>query len=402
MKIFRFTYFLLLLFVFLRALPLKSQELPLSDSSQISLLTVTPGDEVYAQYGHTAIRIVDFRREFDLVFNYGLFDFNTPNFLYKFIKGETDYICGVGGFSDFIIEYQLSERGVVEQILNLSATEKERIWQALVQNIQIENRTYRYNYLYNNCATKPRDLILSNLDGKTEYAYKEPFKSLRDEIHYFTKKYPWTQFGIDLLLGAPIDNAASLSDQQFAPEILKQSFDKANIVDSNKNIKPLVTKTNVLIALEYDEAEKKPSVFGPNLVIWILFFIIAFISVYESRKEKRGMTLTAIIFGIYGLIGSLIAFLWLFSEHPGTEVNFLLLWLNPLHLFFAIGIFFQKFRKYIATKYLIFSLTLQVIALFGIFFIPQQLNPATVPMLLIIAFRSIVSMLQPQSKASHE
>lgn len=402
MKIFRFTLFFLLLFVFLRTLPLKSQELPLSDSSQISLLTVTPGEEVYAQYGHTAIRVIDFKRQFDLVFNYGLFDFNAPNFLYRFIKGETDYICGAGGFSDFIIEYQLSDRGVVEQVLNLSSVEKERIWQALVQNIQLENRTYRYNYFYNNCATKPRDVILSNLDGKTEYAYKEPFKSLRDEIHYFTKDAPWTQFGIDLLLGAPIDKPASLSDQQFAPEILKQSFDKATIVDSNKQIKPLVIKTNVLIALDNNETEKKPSVFGPSLVFWILFFIIAFVSVYESKKEKRGMTVTTIIYVIYGLIGSLIAFLWLFSEHPGTEVNFLLLWLNPLHLIFSMGLFFRKFREMLSTKYLIFSLTLQIIALFGIFLIPQQLNPATVPMLLIIAFRSIISMIQPKSRSNHE
>ncbi len=307
----------------------RAQEQPLSDSAHISLLTVSAGDEIYAHYGHTAIRVCDPVRGFDLVFNYGLFDFNSPNFLYRFVRGETDYLCGAGDFRDFLIEYQLSNRTVSEQVLNLQPIERERIWQALVWNIQPENRSYRYNFFFNNCATKPRDIIVSNLDGTVEYHTQKPFGTLRDEIHHYTKAHPWTQFGIDFLIGAPADGQASLKDEQFAPTVLQQSFDQAVVRDQNGSNRKLVASSKEVVSLDpslEDNAHWAPS---PLLVCWVLFGLMLLLTGFELHKKKTVPGVTEAWYGLFGITGSLIAFMVLFSEHPATNINFLLLWQHP-------------------------------------------------------------------------
>ena len=156
----------------------------LTDSSQISLLTVTPSDEeVYTLFGHTAIRVKDESLSLDLVFNYGLFNYNSPNFIYRFIKGETDYQVGASPYDYFIIEYRLRGVGVYEQLLDLTTSDKQQIWNALIENIKPENKEYRYNFLYDNCATRVRDIIANNINETIEYDKSEKQQSYRDLIH---------------------------------------------------------------------------------------------------------------------------------------------------------------------------------------------------------------------------
>jgi hypothetical protein len=375
-----------------------AQELALSDSANISLLTATPGEEVYAHYGHTAIRVCDPVQKFDLVFNYGLFDFNSPNFLYRFVKGETDYICGAGDYRDFLIEYQLSNRGIQEQVLNLHKAEKERIWQALVKNIQPENRTYRYNFFYNNCATKPRDLITENLNGRLEYRMHGRYKTLRGEIHHFTANHPWTQLGIDFLIGADADKTAGLKSQQFAPTLLAESFNHAYIVGDSSEMRPLVLETRQTVSIDPESIDSPSHLPNPMLVFWLLFGAIAALSLYEFVRFKQFQAITAILYGLYGLVGSLIAFMVLFSVHPATDNNYLLLWLNPFHLIFAIGMIFGTFRRKVVLPYLAINLILQFLALAGLFLLPQQLHPAMLPMLLILLCRTILGTHQQARK----
>lgn len=375
-----------------------AQELSLSDSANISLLTATPGEEVYAHYGHTAIRISDPIQNFDLVFNYGLFDFNSPNFLFRFVKGETDYICGAGDYRDFLIEYQLSNRGIKEQVLNLNKAEKERIWQALVKNIQPENRTYRYNFFYNNCSTKPRDLIAENVEGRLEYRMQGRYKTLRDEIHYFTANHPWTQFGIDLLIGADADKNAGLKSQQFAPTLLAESFDRAYIVGDSSEMRPLVLETRQTVSIDPELIETSTHFPSPQLVFWLLFGAIAALTIYEFVRFKQFQAVTAILYGFYGLIGSIIAFMVLFSVHPATDNNYLLLWLNPFHLILAIGMIFGGFRRKVVLPYLAINLIFQLLALAGLFILPQQLHPAMLPLLLMLLCRTILGTHQQLRK----
>ncbi len=390
--------FILALTGIFQSVQVLAQEKPLSDSAYISLITASPGQEIYAQYGHTAIRVVDPKNGFDLVFNYGLFDFNSPNFLYRFVKGETDYVCGAFSYSDFLLEYQMENRNVIEQVLNLKPQEKEVVWQALVKNIQPEFRTYRYNFFFNNCSTKPRDVLVNGIEGKVDYRSDMNFPTLRSVVHYYTNSHPWTQFGIDLLIGAQADDSASLSDQQFAPELLFESFGTAVIIDDSAKIRPLVLKTRQAVSQDVSKLPKPSPLPGPVPVAWFLFLAIAACTLYEFLKHKQFQAVTAILYGIYGVIGTIIAFMVLFSIHPTTHVNYLLLWLNPLHLVFAFGMIFGSFRKRIANPYLAANLLLQLFALAGIWFLPQQLHPAMTPLLLLLLMRSALGTWQLRKK----
>jgi len=376
-------------------------ETPLSDKATVSLLTASPGSEVYSQYGHTGIRISDPVRHFDLVFNYGLFDFNSPNFIWRFVKGETDYMVGACSFMDFMLEYQMDNRGVTEQVINLGQKEKEAIWQALVENIQPENRTYRYNFFFNNCATKPRDILTKNIAGNVDYQWKGKFKTLREEVHYYTAQYPWTQFGIDFTLGAQADDPASLRSQQFAPGLLMESFSKAVIKGDSAKIRPLVTETLHPATVDDSLIEKTPWAPGPVLVMWTVFLVVAALSYMEFKKGKTFHWLNAVLFMATGLVGCLIAFLVFFSEHPTTNVNFLLLWLHPFHLVYVLCLIVPAFRKKIAGIYLSINLPFQIFALAGTLFLPQSLHPAVYPILLSLMLRSGLAAFPLLKKKNH-
>ena len=379
---------------------LQAQENPLSDSAYISLITVSPGEEIYAHYGHTAIRVADPKNSFDLVFNYGLFDFNSPNFLYRFVKGETDYVCGAFSYSDFLLEYQMENRIVIEQVLNLNPPEKEAVWQALVKNIQPEFRTYRYNFFFNNCSTKPRDVLVRGIQGKVDYQTNGYFPTLRSVIHHYTNSHPWTQFGIDLLIGAQADDSASLSDQQFAPELLYKSFATAVILDDSAKIRPLVLETRQAVSQDVSRLPKASKLPGPVPVAWFLCLLVTACTLYEFLKSKHFQAVTAVLYGIFGITGSIIAFMVLFSIHPTTHVNYILLWQNPLHLIFAFGMIFGSFRKRIANPYLAINLLLQLFALAGIWFLPQQLHPAMAPLLLLMLMRTALGIGQLRKKTA--
>jgi hypothetical protein len=380
----------------------RAQEKPLSDAATVSLITVAPGTEVYAQYGHTALRIADPKRGFDLCFNYGLFDFNAPHFIYRFVRGETDYEVGATAFSDFLLEYQLADRGVTEQVLNLKPDEKERIWQALVKNVQPENKTYRYNFFFNNCSTKPRDIVASGLDGRIDYRWKGAYPTLRRVLHHYTAPTPWIQFGIDFLIGAQADAPASLSDQQFAPEILSESFARAVVVQADSAPRPLVSETRHPVVPEPESAPSRPSLWNPIVVCWTLCVLGLVVIAYEHRRNKHCMGLTAVLHGVFGLTGSLIAFLALFSQHPTTHLNFLLLWQHPFHLIFAFGMIFGWFRKHVGKPYLAVSLTLEIVALAGLLFLPQTLHPAMIPLLLLLLTRTAWTTYRYRMPLSNE
>lgn len=370
----------------------QAQEGPLSDSAFVSLMTVSPGEEIYAHYGHTAIRVADPVKGFDLVFNYGLFDFNSPNFIFRFVKGETDYICGAFDYSDFMTEYQMENRRVTEQVINLNPQEKEAVWQALVKNTLPENRTYRYNFFFNNCSTQPRDVLIRGIQGQVDYRTEGYYPTLRSILHHYTAQHPWTQFGIDFVIGAQADEKASLSHQQFAPEILSESFTKAIITDSSGHIRPLVLETRQLVGQDSARLPKKSALPGPLVVMWVLCLLVAASTTYEVLQKRHFIALTASLYGIMGLTGSIIAFLVLFSSHPTTHVNFLLLWQNPVHLVFAFGMIFANFRKKLARPYLALNLLLQLVAWVGLFVFPQQLHPALLPVLLMMTLRSALGL----------
>ena len=202
------------------------------DKREVSLLTCSPGEEVYAHFGHTALRVKDPTRGADIVFSYGIFSFDEPNFVWRFILGETDYLLGAVDYPYFIAEYSERGSGVTEQVLALDSLQKNAITAALIENIQPQNRVYRYNFLYNNCTTKARDKIFGTVGNGIAYSEPSAGDSLtfRDIVHRFTNRHPWYQLGMDMLLGAPADERATRSGAQFAPIIFMQELSTAENV----------------------------------------------------------------------------------------------------------------------------------------------------------------------------
>ena len=295
----------------------------------ISLLTCSPGQEIYAQYGHTALRYHDASTGKDMVINYGMFSSSQPYFIPRFIFGLTDYRMDVEDFDTFYAQYSYEGRGVTEQKLNISNADKYAIMQALRQNVLPENIVYRYNFFYDNCTSRARDMIVNHLHGKV--VYHLPVKahcSFRDMIHEFNKDYPWTQFGEDMLLGVEADRPTTKAEQQFLPMHLMRDFEHATY-----NGKPLVSSTVEL--LQPNAVVEEPASFPSPMMCVLILAIIGIAVAAAERKFKVklwGFDLFLMLFS--GLVGIVLT-LMIFSQHPCVRVNLLLLFFNPLPLFYA-------------------------------------------------------------------
>ncbi|MDR1225161.1 MAG: DUF4105 domain-containing protein [Tannerella sp.] len=370
-----------------------TQAQPLSPQAQISLLTSSPSDDdVYTVYGHTALRVNDPEISVDWVFNYGIFDFSKPNFIYRFAKGETDYQVRAYGFKDYLTDY--TERGceVYEQILNLLPEEKESLWQALVLNERPENRVYRYNFFFNNCATRPAVMIEQSLKGILKYPSQTTLPTFREAINYCTRNHPWTTFGCDLVMGLPTDRRMTMKETFFLPEYLRKAFDQSEIV-RNGTAQPLVTAVNVL-AGETQVRKEAPSFFLSPLFCFTLFFIlILLLTLNEWRKKTDGRRLDCLLFLIAGIAGCILFFLSFLSVHPCMFPNISLLWLHPLHLIAVILFSVKKFDNMAFWYHFINFVAILVMAVAWIF-IPQHFNPAFIPLITSLWLRSGKTLLR--------
>lgn len=305
------------------------------DSIQISLLTCSPGKEVWAQYGHTAIRYYDKESGEDLAINYGIFSLDQTYFIPRFVLGMTDYRMGVQPMDMFLAQYSYEGRGVVEQVLNLSAEDKEVIYKALQENMKPENVVYRYNYFFDNCTTRARDMLVNHLHGKVVYPPAEEDATFRSMIHKWNNKYEWSQFGEDLLLGVNADRKTTKSEQQFLPENLRSDFDKARY-----NGKPLVKETNVLLDAETEVAEPVFPL-SPLSVALIFAAISLVMMLFSYRRQQVYWAWDLALMLTSGLMG-IIFFVMIFSQHPCVSLNFILLFFNPLPLFFLYNTIKKK------------------------------------------------------------
>ena len=305
------------------------------DSIQISLLTCSPGKEVWAQYGHTAIRYYDKESGEDLAINYGIFSLDQTYFIPRFVLGMTDYRMGVQPMDMFLAQYSYEGRGVVEQVLNLSAEDKEVIFEALQENMKPENVVYRYNYFFDNCTTRARDMLVNHLHGKVVYPPAEEDATFRSMIHKWNNKYEWSQFGEDLLLGVNADRKTTKSEQQFLPENLRSDFDKATYKG-----KPLVKETNVLLDAETEVAE--PAFPLSPLSIALIFAAISLVMMlFSYRRQQVYWAWDLALMLTSGLMG-IIFFIMIFSQHPCVSLNFILLFFNPLPFFFLYSTIKKK------------------------------------------------------------
>lgn len=304
------------------------------DSVEISLLTCQPRQNVYSLYGHTAIRIENRSMGYDLVVNYGLFNFKKPFFVLRFVFGLTDYEMGIESFADFQYEYGRVGCGVKQQVLRLSREDKMAILQAIDVNYRPENRVYRYNYFYDNCTTRARDILLRNMkSGKVMYASKAKDTTFRKMIHQYNGDHLWARAGNDLLLGVKADAPTSFSDQQFLPFNLSADFAKAKVVVDGKSF-PLVTRTFWAIAPGTEAgADGGGFPLDPAACALLLLVVVLAVCAIDHWRKKISWGFDLILLLADGIAG-LILLAMVFSEHPTVSLNLQILLLNPLWIVF--------------------------------------------------------------------
>ncbi len=354
------------------------------DSSHIRVSLITcgpggPGDELYTTFGHTGIRVIDSSSVTDYVFNYGNFDAFEDNFYLNFIKGRLRYFISVDYFNEFEESYRASNRGITEQVLQLTAAEKINVQQFLRNNILPQNRYYMYEFCFDNCTTRVRDLIKKNHDSTFVQTAVMPLGStFRNAIHFCLNRndQQWSKLGIDLLLGKPCDAVMTTEQMDFLPENLMNSLAKAKhpFVSEEKNI------------YTAKKAGGYHAFFSPVMVFSLLLIIIVGLSFVKHKAAIFFIEgFDRIFFFFIGLLGILLVFMWVGTDHLMTKNNFNLLWAWPTH---AIAAFFFSSRKKGIKNYYALTSAGMIIVLAAWHFLPQQMNNSLLPLVLLLLYRS--------------
>ena len=319
------------------------------DSIEVSLLTCSPHEEIYSLYGHTALRWHDLHQSGpsagnDIAFNWGIFNFNKPYFVLRFVFGLTDYELGIMPFQYFCTYYEKWGSSVTEQVLNLSNEEKMKLEAALQKNLLPENRIYRYNYFYDNCSTRPRNIIEECINGKVEYAQREDYTpSYREMVGVCTRNHPWGTFGNDILLGIKADFKTDMRQQEFLPDNLLYDFDRAQIY-ADGTYRPLV-KERRMVVLPGVQIIENDFPFTPTECAVILLLVALLLRGLEWKLKKVFVWWDVLLMLAQGLAGCVL-FAMIFSQHPTTSLNLQILLLNPLPLFFIPSIIRKKKTKW--------------------------------------------------------
>lgn len=348
------------------------------ESTEISVLTCDPGNEIYSLFGHSALRIKNPINGQDLVVNWGLFEFSESQFQfgYDFAKGRLKYYLGIQLMSNFITEYRRSKRGIREQVLNLSNQEKYQIIQLLEENYKPENRKYKYEFFYDNCSSRLRDVI-KKVFGENINFYQSPKSNkftFRETIHLYLESFPWLKLGIDLVLGKKIDKLVSNENLMFLPLNVEEIFDKS-LVENNGSIKNLVKSKNTLI----ESFENKNKLNNIGFYSWILLAITLSLIVFKLDKALR--VWSSLNLFIIGLLGIVLVFMWIGTDHNATKMNFNLLWASPFHFILIFYLIKESWNNF-TYWYLILSLILIFTTILFWFTLTQEFNSFVKPIIL--------------------
>ncbi|MDA7744632.1 DUF4105 domain-containing protein [bacterium] len=359
--------------------------LTISNQAEISLLTCSPGDELYSLFGHSAMRLKDPVNNIDAVFNYGTFTFN-DDFYYNFTMGKLNYKLGISSMDRFIRLYNSEGRGVIEQTLDLDSIQKQSIANFLNWNSQPENKYYLYDFFYDNCSSILRDVLDTALQGQVTFAdlTKASQPTYRNMIDSYLIYHPWGDFGIDLGLGLPCDKTPNYLEYMFLPDELHEAYDKATIGGH-----PLVKEERML--LENNGLKYEWSITQPVPLFWLLFGVIGLLSAIGLRLQKRFMFIDILLLLVLGLAGALLFFLWFITDHTATANNFNMLWALPTHLLIIPFLWNSKIRR--SYFMIIGSILLLTLIFFPL--LPQMLHLATIPLMLTMLTRSYVNFKLP-------
>ncbi|MEM1137098.1 MAG: DUF4105 domain-containing protein, partial [Bacteroidota bacterium] len=379
--------FAFIIFVFVQ---LAAQaQVQLSPKAKISIFTIAPGradDPLFTQFGHSAFRVADPINRIDWIYDYGVFDFNAPNFYVKFARGKLKYMVAKRNYDRFEAAYRYYDRTLTEQILNLDSIQKQQVFDYLETNNLPENKYYLYDFFYDNCATRLPGVIKDALGTSVQFdtSATEEQESFRDLIEPWLTRHRWGDLGIDLALGLPTDKIASRYQYMFLPHFVKKEFDKATIT-KNGNTKPLVSET--IIPYEATPDNGKGPLIGPGIIFSLFLFFVIAITYWDFKRKSRLRLLDFILFLAAGLVGLLIIFLWFFTDHSATANNLNIIWALPTHLIVTFFIFSSKKKTWVV-NYFLFTSIVVLILLLSWYFLPQPLHYSMFPFALALCIRA--------------
>lgn len=360
--------------------------------TRISILTCGPGDQLYSLFGHTAIRIIDSTYHSDVVYNWGGFDFYQPGFYLKFMQGRLLYFSFGNNFPDFMSEYIEDKRNVYEQVLNLDSVTKNKIIDAVYFNSTGDNRFYKYDFLLDNCTTRVKNIVFSNDKSATINTRIVPEGTTsRDMIHYYLERgnQLWTELGIDILLGSRVDRTVSNDEAMFLPEFFMKGLSDAQ--DSSHR---LVTQTKTIF-----KGEDPPAAtwkFFPLTIVAVVCALLFFISSLKSSWAKSVIKFfDMVLLYITGLIGLLLLFMWFGTDHTVCKNNLNLFWALPTNFIAAFAMI--KRPSWLSTYFFIATI-ITALFLAAWFWLPQQLNIALLPIILLLLNRYVHFTIQLRNK----
>ncbi len=373
-----------------------AQERQLSSKAEISVITIGPGASLIDSFGHSAFRVEDQLNNIDVVFNYGVFDFDTPNFYTKFAQGKLNYKLAINPYQNFQESYIGQNRTIVAQELNLTTTQKQQLFEFLVNNAKPENRDYLYDFFYDNCATKIKDVLNEALNTPISFNTPDAFspQTFRRLIHNHVNKNSWGSLGIDVALGSVIDKNATAEEHMFLPKYIHVFFKNASFLNSGESL----VKHSKVIFKKADKPISKSFITSPLLIFSFLSLIILALTYFDYKKGKRNKSLDLSLFLLTGLIGVFVLLLWFATDHTATANNYNLLWAFPINLF-IIGQLYKKSVKKWFIKYLKFLIIMFSLLCFHWTLGVQVFAVGLIPLLLAMVVRYIylVSYFNKQS-----
>ncbi|HZY77989.1 MAG TPA: DUF4105 domain-containing protein [Cyclobacteriaceae bacterium] len=358
----------------------------LSPSAEISIVTLGPWQqELYSAFGHSAIRVYDPELGLDAFYNYGAFSFNQPNFYLNFARGHLNYKLDVDPYNPWRDYYIANNRFVHEQILNLNDEQTQKVFDFLYWNSLPENQYYFYDYFYDNCATRLRDVMKITLKDAVVFdsTYITTNYTIRQLTDIYLKYQPWGDLGIDICLGLPMDKRAKPYEYMFLPDYIESSFDHATI-RTDSGVAPLVR--NKVSVYETRPEDPPTSLFTPWTVFGAFLLITILITIRDVKSYRQSKWFDVTIFGIVGLVGVLLFLLWTATDHKAAARNMNILWAMPLHLLFIP--LYVKGKK-IATTWFKIIAVLNVVLLLTWAWLPQQLNVFLIPVVLALTVRAV-------------
>ncbi len=364
-----------------------SQYIQISPQAEISILTIGDGKELNDTWGHSAIRVLDKENNIDIVYNYGMYSFDTPNFYTKFAQGKLLYDLGRAPFYLFLKSYMRQNREVVEQTLALSYTQKQQYFNFLENNAKPENKKYLYDFFFNNCATKLRDVTTNVLGENVNYKDEtlQDIFTFRDLIYQKLEYHPWGKFGIDIALGSVIDKRATPKQYTFLPEYVYKGFEKAIILENGREI-PLVKKTTVLYEKKEEIVQK--SLFTPVLFFSILALLILVITYKDYKKQHRTKWVDFLLFFVTGLVGVVVFLLWFATDHKATANNFNVFWAFVPNLYIAFTLLKKEFKPWLS-NYMILLIALLLLTVVLWVLKIQVFSIGMIPILILLGVRYV-------------